>query len=341
MLAIAAAIYEKVIDARNRRFDAGRTAAHDLGARTISIGNITAGGTGKTPLVIKTAGFLAERGKRVCVITRGYGRQNPKTRLLVSDGRSVLAEAKTAGDEAVELAKRLVGKAIVIADADRVRAAEWARTEFGVNAFVLDDSFQHRYAKRDVDIVCIDALDPFGGGKMLPAGRLREPLKGLARATAVVITRSDLVGDGVVADLRLEIARYAPSIPIFASTVSMRNMVELNVFTGTSNAPADYSAIANRKAYAFCGLGNPRVFFDQLRRDNFELAGETAFADHYKYAERDIEKMEKQARSCGAAFLLTTAKDAVKLAGLRLDLPCFVVEIDIRIDDEAGFAALL
>ena len=196
-------LYGRIADLRNALYDRGVLRSHPLAARTISIGNITTGGTGKTPLVAHVAEILAERGEKVCILTRGYGRENPKDRVLVSDGVNVLADAKQGGDEPVELARKLLGKAVVVADADRVSAAKWAKEKFGVTAFVLDDGFQHRRAERDVDIICIDATNPFGGGKMLPAGRLREPLHNLERADAVVITSADMVEN--ISDLKSEI----------------------------------------------------------------------------------------------------------------------------------------
>ena len=342
MLGLASYVYLKFVNARNRRFDDGRSAAHELGGRTVSIGNITTGGTGKTPLVIKTAELLAGRGKRVCVLTRGYGRRNAKSRVLVSDGRSILADAATAGDEPLEMAMRLTGKAIVISDPNRVDAAKWATETYGANAFVLDDAFQHRHAKRDVDIACIDALNPFGGGRLLPAGRLREPLENLRRATAIVVTRANLVETQIVSDIKFQIAAAAPGVPVYTATTKMKALTELSSFIGGDKAaPTDYSSIANRKAFAFCGLGNPRAFFEQLRRDNFELSGEATFADHYCYSKKDVAKLEKMAAQSGGSFLLTTAKDAVRLAGLNVEMPCFVVEVAVTLNDENAFAAMI
>src|ERR1035437_5600743 len=195
MLSPLAWIYAQIANLRNWMCDRGLLRSFDLGARTISVGNITVGGTGKTPLVAYVAEILSDRGERVCVLTRGYGRRDPKQRVLVSDREQILANAIDAGDEPVELAQRLLGKAVVVADGDRVSAARWAKDKFGITAFVLDDGFQHRRAKRDVDIVCIDATNPFGGGKMLPVGRLREPIRNLRRADIVVVTRCNLVGE--------------------------------------------------------------------------------------------------------------------------------------------------
>ncbi|MBX7056109.1 MAG: tetraacyldisaccharide 4'-kinase [Pyrinomonadaceae bacterium] len=337
-------IYGKIADIRNARFDRGRLASSDLGARTISIGNITAGGTGKTPLVILVCQLLAGRGKRVCVLTRGHGRKDVRSRVVVSNGKRVMANAVTAGDEPVEIATRLLGKAVVVADADRVGAAEWAKGEFGVTTFVLDDGFQHRYAKRDVDIVCIDALEPFGRGKMLPFGRLREPLHNLRRANAVIITRANLVSD--VEAIKAEIRKHNPDCRIFVAGTRTADVQLLGKFIDPlapehSDADNDLRHVAHATAFAFCGIGNPKSFFDQLRKENYQLAGTHEFADHHKYDQNDADKVIALARTAGAGFLLTTAKDAVKLAGLHFSLPCFVLISDVVLDDRESFAAML
>jgi len=332
MLGVLASIYGRFIERRDRRFDDGTTPITSLPARTISIGNLTTGGTGKTPLVIKCAEILAGRGKRVCIITRGYGRKS-KGRLLVSDGREILADAAAAGDEPVEMAKRLVKKAVVIADADRAAAAAWAKDEFGISVFLLDDAFQHRQAARDVNILCIDATDPFGGGKLLPAGRLREPVKAVSRADVIVLTRA---GFDNLWRLKAEIAKLAPDIPIFEARARISGIRELEIPAVSGSA-----SIAHKKGYAFCGIGNPQIFFDQLRRENYELAGEKPYRDHHRYTAADIKKLDASAERAGASYFLTTAKDAVKLAGLPFTKPVFIVEITVAIDREAEFAALL
>ncbi|HEV7700040.1 MAG TPA: tetraacyldisaccharide 4'-kinase [Pyrinomonadaceae bacterium] len=330
MLSLLAWAYEKVVKLRNRLYDKGVFEVHDLGARTISIGNLTTGGTGKTPLVAYVADLLAERGEKVCILTRGYGRNDAHKRVLVSNGENVLVDASAGGDEPVELAQKLLGKAVIIADADRVAAAEWAKRKFGITAFVLDDGFQHRKAKRDVDIVCIDATDPFGGGKMLPAGRLREPAEGLKRANIVLITRADQIED--LAKLTAEILKLAPS----ADVLEGRNAITAirGITSGSEINPAEVG-----KAFAFCGLGSPDNFFSLLRKNAIEVAGSLAFRDHYVYLQRDIERIEAAASEAGADSLVTTAKDAVKLAEHRFTLPCYVIEIGMEINDPARFVA--
>src|SRR5690242_13389671 len=184
-------LYSQIGNIRNALYDLGVLRSYSLGAMTVSIGNITTGGTGKTPLVAHVAELLADAGEKVCILSRGYGRRDPSSRVLVSNWEEVIADAAQAGDEPFELAIRLLGKAIVVSDANRVAAASWAKATFGITAFVLDDAFQHRRAQRDLDIVCVDSTNPFGEAKGTRA-LVREPFANISRADAIVLTRCDL-----------------------------------------------------------------------------------------------------------------------------------------------------
>ena len=329
-------LYGSLMNARNSLYEKGVFKSHSLGAKTVSIGNITVGGTGKTPLVAFVAEVLAGGGEKVCVLTRGYGRANPQRRILVSDGERVLADVRNAGDEPFELAGKLLGKAVIVADPNRVAAAHWAREKFGITAFVLDDAFQHRRARRDLDIVCVDATDPFGNGKTLPTGTLREPLENLKRADAVVITRANLADD--VSNLKLQIAEYNADCPIFVSENRISSLVDLNDFSvkaQSSLGAKNKQQTTKDNCLAFCGLGNPNNFFEQLRRENFNLVATHKFADHHFYTTRDVRRLAERAKQSQAEILLTTVKDAVKLGSLRFDLPCLVVENDLVFEDNA------
>ncbi len=330
-------IYGKIIRLRNTLYDKGVFDTFDLGARTISVGNITTGGTGKTPLVAYIAEVLAAGGEKVCILTRGYGRENATQRILVCDFENVLADARTAGDEPLELAQKLLGKAIVIADADRVSVAEWAKRKFGITTFILDDGFQHRKARRDVDIVCIDATNPCGGGKLLPTGRLREPLKHLARADCLVITRSDLVDN--VADLKSRLAKWNSSAAIFEAKNIVAAITPIEEFHAKTQRTQREKPEA--KTFAFCGLGNADNFFEMLRREKINVAATRAFGDHHSYTQHDIDAICDAAVAAGAERLITTSKDAVKISNLKFEIPCFVVEIEMQIDDRGAFDAML
>ncbi len=283
------------------------------------------------PLVAFVAEILAERGEKVCILSRGYGRRNPRERVLVSDRENILANARQAGDEPFELARKLLGSAMVVADANRVAAAKWARQNFGITAFVLDDAFQHRQAKRDLDILTIDATNPFGNSKTLPFGILREPLTNLKRADLIVMTRANLVDQKQISNLKLQISKINSACPIITAANKISNLIELKDFHKIQNPK---SKIQNPKSLAFCALGNPDNFFEQLRREKFDLMATRKFPDHHRYTQKDLEKLETQANQTGAEILLTTAKDAVKLTDLVFEMPCFVVESKIIFDDE-------
>lgn len=327
-------LFSKIGNFRNSLYERGVFKSTPLGVPTFSIGNISVGGTGKTPLVAYVASLLAGKGEKVCILTRGYGRENPRKRVLVSDGDKILADAKKAGDEPLELANRLLGKALIVADGDRVSAGLWAKEEFGVTAFVLDDAFQHRRVDRDLDIVCIDATNPFGNGRSLQPGLLREPPRNLARAGAIVITRANLAKD--IADLKAHISGHAPDIPIFTVANRTSRLMELR-----GPGTRQIEEFLSKKALAFCALGNPGNFFGQLRQEGFELVHTEAFRDHYFYLQDDIADLEKKARESGADVLVTTAKDGAKLAEFKFEMPCYVVESGLFFEDESAFRAMI
>jgi tetraacyldisaccharide 4'-kinase len=199
---------------------------------------------------------------------------------------------------------------------------------------VLDDGFQHRRARRDVDIVCIDADDPYGGGEVLPAGRLREPLANLTRANAIVIIRSQT--DISYALLVSELRRIAPDAYIFETEKAVSKIVDITeLFSGSDKRP-----LAGR-GFAFCGLGRPENFYAKLSHERIEIAGKLSFADHHKYTADDVTEIESTARSAGAVHLITTVKDAVKLGGLSIEMQCYAAEIDLRFDEPERFSSII
>ncbi len=313
------------------------------GAAIISVGNLTTGGTGKTPLVRLVARLAAEEMANfdstlhqpsICILSRGYGRLDSRTRVVVSDGRQLLADARTGGDEPRELAEQLPGMAAVVSDRDRVAAARFAQTHLGSRVFILDDGFQHLRLARDLDIVAIDATDPFGGNHLLPRGRLREHPRTLRRADVIVITRTEQVAPSP--QLIHELAHLSDGKPVLLARTKIRAIRPL----GEPEARVSSSSLA-APALAFCALGNPEAFFSLLRREGWNLTRTHAFADHYAYRQQDADALATMARACGAEVLLTTAKDAVKLRGLQWDIIPEVVEIDTVIDDEATLRRLV
>ena len=324
-------LYGAVTSARLKLYRRGTFQTTKLDRPVISVGNLTTGGTGKTPLVELVARTVAAQGKKVCILTRGYGRKDPHVQVIVSDGYDVLASPAEAGDEPYLLATRLTGVAAVISSADRIAAAREAIKDFGTDCFVLDDGFQHLRLARDLNILTIDATNPWGGGSLLPHGRLRESPEGLARTDCVVITRCDQVED--ISDLREEIKRISGDRPIFNS--HMHNVA----VTALKNGAASVAPAA--RVAAFCAVGNPGSFFESLRRAEYELALQKAFMDHHVYSQEEIDLLTREAEKAGATALITTAKDAVKLRALSFAMPCYVLESEIVIDEVEAFRQLL
>jgi tetraacyldisaccharide 4'-kinase len=324
-------LYDAVTRTRLSLYRRGTFHTTKLERPVISVGNITTGGTGKTPLVEWVARTLAAQGRRVCILTRGYGRQDPHLQSIVSDGYTVLVPPTQAGDEPYLLATRLLGFAAVISSADRIAAAREAIKDFGSDCFLLDDGFQHLRLARDLNIVTIDATNPWGGGSLLPYGRLREHPDGLNRADCVVITRCDQVDD--LGALESEISELTGNRPIFHS--QMRTIRVPSLKNGADNlAPP-------ARVAGFCGVGNPDSFFAHLRRSGYEVAVEKTFPDHHVYSQNEIDAIIRSARETGAGALITTAKDAVKLRTLSFSIPCHVLEIEIGIENSNELATLL
>lgn len=311
-------LYSAVTRTRLSLYRRGTFHATKLDRPVISIGNITTGGTGKTPLVEWVARAVAAQGKKVCILTRGYGRDDPDRMVIVSDGRTILATPSEAGDEPFLLATNLMAQAAVISSADRVAAGTEAIEQFGTDCFVLDDGFQHLRLERDLNILTIDATNPWGGRHLLPYGRLREPLSGLSRADCIVITRSDQVNN--LDTLQTEIRNHAGDIPVFQSRMITSRIVSLD-----SSSQALVPPVA-----AFCAVGNPGSFFDAVKHKSVL---QKAFPDHHRYSQSEIDSLIEAARRAGANSLITTAKDAVKLRSLSFSLPCYVQEIEPWIEN--------
>lgn len=347
ILAPLGALYSAVARARLALYRRGALRVHQVNSPVISVGNITTGGTGKTPVVELLARLASREGRRVCILTRGYGRRDESKLVLVSDGERILADAREGGDEPRLLAETLRGVAAVISDADRVRAARWAEEHLNSNLFILDDGFQHLRIARDLDIVTLDATSPWGGRRLLPAGRLREPIKGLARADLIIFTRAEQTVE--IDSLRKEAVRLSSGRPVILARTRTRNIrplseamlkddvTEIHLSPSSPDAqPVSLEAVA-----AFCALGNPSAFFAHLRNDGYQLCHTRAFPDHHVYQQSEVDELVFEARRAGAQSLMTTAKDAVKLRSLRFDLPCYVLEIELELDDEEKlFAAI-
>jgi tetraacyldisaccharide 4'-kinase len=327
-------MYSAVTRTRLIAYRRGWFSTSQLGAPVISVGNLTTGGTGKTPLVEWICQAVArETGKKICVLTRGYGRPNQQSQVVVSDGTKMLAGVHESGDEPYLLAQNLIGVAAVISNPDRIAAGNWAMKNLGTEIFVLDDGFQHLQLARDLDVVTIDATNPWGGGSSLPAGRLREPRDSLARAGCVVITRTNQVEKS--AEIKDAVRQLTSAIPILLS-----RMVTSGVRT-LGGQIVDKPTLITQPVAAFCGVGNPESFFEAVRREGCETALTKAFPDHYRYTQDNVARLVDEAKVSGAGALITTAKDAIKLATLDLALPCYVLDIQISVEDDGPLLELI
>jgi len=302
-LALPAIAYRAAIGLRNVLYDSGRLRAHRLPCRVISIGNLTVGGTGKSPLTSWVASMLRESGYRVGVVSRGYGRMGARSSLLVSDGTAILAEPRHAGDEPYLIARDNPAVPVAVG-ADRVEAARLLLRAAAPEVIVLDDAFQHRRIARDIDLLLVDGRDPWGNGRMLPRGPLREPLASIARADACILTRSD--GQGPASALAA-LERYNPRAALFHCRLQPRAFVKPD---GESIDPASLKGFT---AYAFSGIAHPGRFEDDLRSLGIRLAGSRRFSDHHRYRGGDLEEVAREARLRGAGVLVTTEKDLVRI----------------------------
>jgi tetraacyldisaccharide 4'-kinase len=292
LLTPLSALYATGIWLRNLRYDCSPTLSRAAGLPVISIGNITVGGTGKTPIVIETVRRLQALGRRPAILTRGYA-----------------AAAGETSDEVMEYARALPDTPVVV-NPDRVAGAQTARIEHQADCLVLDDGFQHRRLLRDLDVVVIDALDPWGRGWVLPAGRLREPLRSLRRAQLFVIARANQVEDSKVAEIEHVLSKRAPDAPILHATLEP----EAVVFP--DERIEETAVLAYHNVLPVCGIGNPKTFLTCIAQLAGSVCGERIFSDHQRYAPRHVHEIIDYVGRRGADLVVTTRKDWVKLASL-------------------------
>lgn len=318
--------YGAAVRARAWFYASGWFPTWRLPCRVISVGNLTVGGTGKTPFVIWLVQALLARGLRVGVLSRGYKRQSEEEFLLVSDGKVLLAGPADAGDEPHLIASRCPG-AVVAVGADRYRAGQWVLNRFPLDCVVLDDGFQHLALHRDVNLLLVDASVPEDLQALLPAGRLREPLTAAARATLVVMTRVDQARrKEAVADLLGTLGRA--DHPILVRFAPER-FVDV-----ASGAEQGLDRGKGRTALLFSGIGNSGSFRATMDELGVTVVDEVRFPDHHAYGPGDLERVADRARRCGAQVLVTTEKDAVKVAPLlRGDEPVLAVRLGTEILD--------
>jgi tetraacyldisaccharide 4'-kinase len=296
--------YEGAVCTRNRLFDNGFLKQKRIDCPVISVGNLTVGGTGKTPMVLLLAGMLKERGLRPAVLSRGYGGKSAAEVLVVSDGRQVFAGPEQAGDEPVLIARRLKDVP-VLAGSKRAVTGQYALEHFDVDAILLDDGFQHRYLKRDLDIVLLDSRQPLGNGFLLPRGPLREPPSALGRAGIIAFTRAG-DSDAKPVDERLS--------GILPGRLVLRTHVRPTSLTAPDGEELPLSSLQGKRVFAFAGIARPDSFRQTIESLGGAIAGFRAFPDHHRYRAEDLDRIENEAGLARADILLATEKDVVKIS---------------------------
>lgn len=333
LLAPAAWLYGAAASIRNRAYDRGWLAAERLDRPVISVGNLTAGGTGKTPLVDLIARALLSRGVKPAILTRGYGRGPGPRMVHIDPAEERSPDPRMAGDEPALLAAALPEIPIVIADS-RVQAGRAAIERHHPDVLLLDDGFQHRRLARQLDIVAIDLSRPLSDGALIPRGRQRERCAALARAHAVVLTRSERAG--AAEPLERRVRSFNPKVRIFHGTTRLTGWWRL---IDGSRQPPDFAA--GRRAFAFCAIGNPEAFFRDLARWGIEIAGTRSFRDHHIYTDSEIARLVIEAHRTKST-LVTTAKDVQNLpSDWRRTLPALAALIEAGIDEMEEFEKTL
>ena len=332
-------VFEVAVRARRFLYNVRILRDTTVGVQVIAIGNLTVGGTGKTPVVEKFARELQDQGRTVAILSRGYRSKPPPLgrrlvgKLLfredrtpprvVSDGRSLLLDSETAGDEPYMLASNLKD-VVVLVDKDRVKSGRYAVEKYGCDTLLLDDGFQYwKLRGRRTDIVLIDCQQPFGNEHLLPRGTLREPPAHLERATTIFITKSD----GATTALRARINKYKPNAAVIECVHSPLYFED--VFTGKRHG---LERIRGHKVASLSGIAQPESFEQSLTSLGGELVYSKRFADHHRFTQQEILNAINRGKKRQAELIITTQKDAVRFPKLdRRDLPILFVRVEIKI----------
>jgi len=317
-------LYRFIIALRNFCYDHDIFKSTKLPALVISIGNLSAGGAGKTPATIFLANALREQNWKVAIVARGYRRQK-KGLVVVSDGRQILAEVAAAGDEPLLMAQACPGVPVIV-DEQKKEAARAAVKNFGPDIVLIDDGFQHRQLHRDLDVVLLDARTPVSRLFWFPPTPMREPFSAIRRADFIIIRmdRDDAINERLIAACR----RYSPA-PIMAGTLQPIRWLPLD--SERSEPILPLTALAHRPVLLVSGIANPGRFREMVKSMSADIRDELVFTDHYQYRAPDVAAITTATRVCGAQYILTTSKDAVKLAALLktgavLGAPALVLE---------------
>jgi tetraacyldisaccharide 4'-kinase len=326
-LSLVSYVFKLLVYLRVYLYKLGLLKAEELKCRVICVGNITSGGTGKTPTVRLLADKLQKQGVRVVIISRGY-KGNLEGRLeVVADEGHILRSAAEVGDEPYLLAQQLPGIPIVVGKR-RSYAGWYASMRFKPQLIILDDGYQHLKLFRQVNIMVIDATNPFGNRCLLPRGTLREPLSALSRAQIFLLTKTDLVGDlsAIVDTLRC----YNPKAPILTS---VHQPLDIGEVGKKKKHPLKW--LQGKKVVCFCGIADPASFVKMIKGVGAELVGQLDFPDHYKYSKADLGELAATVKKLGAEALITTEKDAVRIAEFdHPGLPMLTLNIELKITSD-------
>ena len=315
-----ALLYGVVVRLRNWFYDKGVLKIEHVEVPVISIGNMTAGGTGKTPFVEYLARYFSAKGILTAIISRGYRRSSEGTQ-IISDGRTVFGTSASSGDEPYQMARKLPGM-IVIVDEDRVRGARCAIRRYHPDLILLDDGFQHRRLHRDIDIVLIDATIDLPRISFLPAGMRREPLASLRRASLLALTRVDAT-----------LPTWSGSLNKFSSApvIGVRFDPVRNFLVGSTTTNRN-DGLGGRRCLAFCGIGNPMSFRRILEGMGLDVADFVSYSDHHRYSIEDFKYLKERFETTRAEIIITTEKDASRMSSSELpeffpSHACYAVEI--------------
>lgn len=314
------AAYGAIVRLRNYLYDTKLLPTERLPCPVISVGNLTVGGTGKTPMTIFIGKMVFNSGWRPVIVSRGY-KGNSKAKVnVVSTEREILLSPKEAGDEPVLMAKKLRGIP-VITGKDRFKAGMLACERFAPDVIICDDAFQHRRLARNLDILLISAARPFGNGRLLPAGPLREPIESLKRADIIVATKK---------------GRENPTSPLPPAFTA--RLVKSGLFHPETEAFSPPEILRGKRVFAFAGIAEPDSFLEMLKETGAEIVRFLTFPDHYPYTRQDLEQIKGIALRERCEYTCTTEKDAVKVSPLSPLLPGFVaLQVEMVVEEEESF----
>ncbi len=338
LLFMLSLIYGGAVKARGCLYNRGILWAKKLPCVVISIGNITVGGTGKTPMTIHVAELVKRMGYKVVVISRGYKGLAEKTGGIVSDGKTIFMEADKAGDEPFMIANRLKNVPVVVGK-NRFNAGMTALNSFNPDVIVLDDAYQHLRLKRDIDLVLLDNICPFGNHRLLPRGTLREPLSALMRSDAFILTRSDVAKEPESTYNSVKLKSYARGKPIFKA-IHVPYIYEVvkggtlsSQTTEESSAKHGFECLRERTAFVFSGIARNIDFYNTIKGFKCKVTGSSEFTDHHRYTDRDLNMILQSAKESNADLIITTEKDYARISN-RIEWPIDLVVVGIKISFE-------